>query len=324
MSTLTQSSTGSGDFAEALRLWDGVMVASADRPLPAVILDGATALQPPAAQEAIAGVEERLRAELPPSYKAFLGLSDGAYANGCGIVTRSGEYGLLPAAHVCRLVAVAADHVRIWVEASGGVQPEDRAQRADMQGVRCFASLGDAVLLTPMIDSVCDCLVPVPPALDAGGERFEVWETFKEGAARFLTFERWLRNMVATQWVARRDRLVRSLLPEVAEQLAAVDRWAADPDYHWFAVGQVRRLAAAPRADHRVTTALDRLWQGTDPYLRLAAAQADLGHRPDRARERLAVLAGSATKRWAEPTVALAAASTLRVCDHPALNVDDG
>jgi len=37
-----------------------------------------------------------------------------------------------------------------------------------------------------------------------------------------------------------------------------------------------------------VTAALDRLWAGDDPYLRLAAAQAELGHRRDRAKERLA------------------------------------
>jgi hypothetical protein len=67
-----------------------------------------------------------------------------------------------------------------------------------------------------------------------------------------------------------------------------------------------------------VAGALDRLWDGDDPYLRLAAAQADLGHRRDRAQERLAVLAGAPAHAGREPTVALAAAATLRVCDDPA------
>ena len=69
-------------------------------------------------------------------------------------------------------------------------------------------------------------LVPVPPAVDAGGEGFEVWQTFKEGATRFLTF----------------------------------GRWSADPDYHWLAVRQVRRLAvlaeSAPTASGEPTVAL--------------------------------------------------------------------
>jgi len=69
--------------------------------------------------------------------------------------------------------------------------------------------------------------------------------------------------------------------------------------------------------------ALDRLWAGGDAYLRLAAAQADLGHRRDQAMERLASLAGSSAGGRHEPTVALAAEATLRVCDHPALRSPD-
>jgi hypothetical protein len=307
-------------FAGLVRLWDAVMLAAADRPLPAVILEAGTVLRPPAAPIAIGRAAERVGVGLPASYAAFLGLSDGAYANGCGAVTRSGEFGLLPAADVCRLVDVAADHAGLWVEMFRGIEPEAREARADGQDVRCFTPLGRAVLVTPMIDAICDCLVPVPPELDAGGEGFEVWETFKEGAARFLTFERWLATTVTTHWAARRDDLARRMLPDVAEQLTAIEQWAADPTYHWFAVRQLRRLAAAPPGDGRVTVVLDRLWQGDDPYLRLAASQADLGHREDRARERLSLLAGSAGQRRGEPTVALAATATLRVCDHPALN----
>jgi len=306
-------------FAELVGLWDGVMLASADRPLPALVLERGTVLRPPAPQRAVEAAAARLGLELPPSYAAFLAVSDGAFANGCGPVTRSDEYGLLPAADVCRLVDVAADHVALWVESFGGVGPEGRDARTDGQDVRSFAPLGGAVLITPMIDAICDCLVAVAPEFDAGGEGFEVWATFKEGATRYLTFGRWLEQMVLTQWVARDDDLVRRLLPEVGEQLAAIERWTADPAYHWFAVRQVRRLAAAPAGDRRVMAALDRLWAGDDAYLRLAAAQADLGHRRDRAMERLTSLAGSAAIKHSEPTVALAAEATLRVCDHPGL-----
>lgn len=256
---------------------------------------------------------------MPASYAGFLALSDGAYANGCGAVTRSGEYGLLPAGNLCRLVDVAADHVGLWAETFGGVEPEVRAGREDGQDVRSFAAFGDAVLITPMIDAICDCLVPVAGEYDAGGEGFEVWETFKEGATRFLAFGRWLERMITVHWVARDDAMVRSVLPGVDEQLAAIGRWAGEPDYYWFAARLVRRLAAAPRDDGRVTAAIDRLWSGDDPYLRLAAAQADLTHRRDQARERLASLARTARAAGAEPTVALAAAATLRACDDPAL-----
>ena len=299
------------------------MLSSADRPLSAVVLERGTVLRPPAPQRAVEVAAARLGLVFPPSYVAFLAVSDGAFANGCGPVTRSGEYGLLPAADVCRLVDVAADHVALWVESLGGVELEGREARADGQDVRSFAPFGEAVLITPMIDAICDCLVAVAPEFDAGGEGFEVWGTFKEGATRYLTFGRWLEQMVVTQWVARDDDLVRRLLPEVGEHLAAIGRWAADPGYHWFAVRQVRRLAAAPGGDRRVTEALDRLWAGDDAYLRLAAAQADLGHRRDRAMERLASLARSGAIKRSEPTLALAAEATLRVCDHPALRSPD-
>ena len=308
-----------GGFTELVRLWDAVMLAAADRPLPRVVLEAGTVLRPPAAPGAIGRAADRVGTGLPASYAAFLGVSDGAYANGCGVVTRPSEFGLLPASDVCRLVDIAADHVGLWVETFRGSEPETREARADGQDVRCFTPLGQAVLVTPMIDAICDCLVPVPLGLDAGGEGFEVWETFKEGAARFLTFERWLAAMVTTHWVARGDDLARRLLPDVAEHLASIEQWAADPDHHWFAVRQLRRLAAAPEDDGRVTVALDRLWQSDDPYLRLAAAQADLGHRENLARERLTLLAGSAGQRGAEQTVALAASATLQVCDHPRL-----
>jgi hypothetical protein len=313
-------------FTGLMRVWDAVMLAAADRPLPAVVLEAGTVLRPPASAAALGRAAERVSAQsgLPASYAAFLAVSDGAYANGCGVVTRSGEYGLFPVDSICRVVDVAPDHVGLWMETFGAVEPEAREARGDGEDVASFAPFGRALLIAPMIDAICDCLVPVAPELDAGGEGFEVWETFKEGAVRFLTFDRWLAAMVTTHWVARRDELVRRVLPDVAEQLATVERWAADPDHHWFAVRSVRRLAAAPRSDGRVAVALDRLWQGDDPYLRLAAAQADLGHRPDRARERLTLLAGSAGQRWSEPTVALAASATLRACDHAALNEESG
>lgn len=94
-------------------------------------------------------------------------------------------------------------------------------------------------------------------------------------------------------------------LPGVAEQLAAIGRWQANPAYHWYAVGQTRRLAAAPVGDGRVTEALDRFSAGDDPYLRLAAAQADLAHRRELARERLARLAGSGSGAGPDRTVVL-------------------
>lgn len=310
------------NFGDTVRLWGAVMLASADRPLPSRILDGQTVLRSPAPSQVIEAAAARVGRALPASYVEFLSVSDGAFADGCGIVTGDDGYGLLPAAGVRRLRAVAPDHVALWEETFGGVEPEAREARADWQDVRSFAGFGDAVIITRMTDAICDCLVPVPPAVDAGGEGFEVWQTFKEGATRFLTFGRWLDQKITSDWVARHDEMVRRLFPGVDEQLAVIARWSADPDYHWFAVRQVRRLAAAPAGDARVPDAFDRLWDGDDPYLRLAAAQADLVHRRARALERLAVLADSAPEAGGEPTVALAAAATVQACDHPALSAE--
>ncbi len=303
-----------GNLVETFRLWDAVMLASADRPLPAVVLERGSVLRPPAESAAIRAAEERLGMALPPSYVAFLSYSDGAYANGCGLVSEAGASGLLPAAGISWLADTAPDHVALWVETFGDVPLDLREARADGQDVVSFAPFADAVLITPMVDAICDCLVPVGPDVDAGGEGFEVWETFKDGATRFLTFAHWLERMIATQWVARHDADVRRLTPALAAQLASIERWRADPDFAWYAIRLVRELAAVP-IDHRVLETLDRLEDGDDPYLRLAAAQAGLVHRPDRARRRLAALTASA-----EPTVALAAAATLRASDHPAVS----
>jgi hypothetical protein len=98
-------------FAGIVRLWDAVMLASADRPVPGAVLDRGTVLRAPASAEAIEAAAYRVGVELPRSYSAFLAISDGAYANGCGLVTRPGEYGLLPVGVIGRLVDVAADHV---------------------------------------------------------------------------------------------------------------------------------------------------------------------------------------------------------------------
>src|SRR4051812_31944954 len=130
------------------------MVASADRPLPRVILESGTALRPPASAVTIEAAAHRVGAALPPAYVAFLAVSDGAYASGCGIVTQPNEYGLLPAATISRLVEVAPDHVGLWVETFGAVESEPREDRSDGQAVRNFAAFGSAILLTPMIDAV--------------------------------------------------------------------------------------------------------------------------------------------------------------------------
>jgi hypothetical protein len=115
-----------GELLDTARLWDSVMLASADRPLPGVVLERGTVLRPPASAEAIEAAADRVGVGLPRSYCAFLAISDRAYANGCGLVTRPGDYGLLPAGVSCPLVDVAADHVGLWVETFGGAEPEPR------------------------------------------------------------------------------------------------------------------------------------------------------------------------------------------------------
>src|SRR5437763_1813562 len=83
----------------------------------------------------------------------------------------------------------------------------------------------------------------------------------------YAGFLAWIESRITRRWVARADAAVSSTLREVGEQLAVVERWLAEPEYHWFAVRQVRRLAAAPVEDGRVAAALDRFWAGNDAYL---------------------------------------------------------
>src|SRR5439155_22191125 len=115
-----------------------------------------TVVRRPGQAGTVEAATRRVGGGLPASDAAFLAVSNGAYANGCGVVTRSSEYGLLPAGHVCRVVDVAADHVGLWVETFGGVEPERREDRADGQDVRSFARFAEADLIRPIIDANCD------------------------------------------------------------------------------------------------------------------------------------------------------------------------
>ena len=82
--------SGSREFGENVRLWDAVMLASADRPLPGAVLEQGSVLRPPAPAATVEAAARGVGGALPASCPAFLTVSDGADANGCGVVTRPG------------------------------------------------------------------------------------------------------------------------------------------------------------------------------------------------------------------------------------------
>ncbi len=90
--------------------WDRVMwleVVAEPFAAPRPVLRRRSVLEPPATEADIAAAEQRIGLPLPPSYRAFLTRSDGAYAGSCGLqhrhpTDRPRPLALLPAAAIDR------------------------------------------------------------------------------------------------------------------------------------------------------------------------------------------------------------------------------
>jgi cell wall assembly regulator SMI1 len=67
------AATSGPELGELIERWDGLVKATSDDP-------PETFLQPPASEAEIAALEARLGTNLPPSYRAFLAISNGADA----------------------------------------------------------------------------------------------------------------------------------------------------------------------------------------------------------------------------------------------------
>jgi hypothetical protein len=196
------------DLAGLLHQWSAAQLASLsalDRPVEAAVRTG-TLLRAPASEAEVAAAERRLEVHLPPSYREFLLLSDGAYGDTMGAVTaddpRAGDslegWGFLPVAELRRYDEADPEAVDIWLQAqdeiesaSGGTAP---APPFEGDEVRDHRPMRDALLIARGFDANCSLLVPVD---DPGaGEEWEVWSRYKEGGTRWSSFRAYLGDVV--------------------------------------------------------------------------------------------------------------------------------
>lgn len=206
-------------------------------------------LRPPAAEADVAAAEERLGTRFPPSYRAFLLLSDGAYGDTMGPVTNNppGEsLGFLPVADVRWYRDVEPEHVEMWVrtqdeidEANGG---PDRTPPREYDEVRDHRPIRGALLIARGFDANCSLLVPVGEP--GPGEEWEVWDHYKEGASRWSS--------------------LRAFLVDAVEQQVGID---VDAE------GTRRLLAAARSGDGRASIELGRIRSPEAAPLLMAAAR---------------------------------------------------
>lgn len=260
------------DLDGLLRQWSAACLArlgALERPVAAAARTGSL-LRPPATESGVAAAERRLGVHLPPSYRQFLLLSDGAYGDTMGALTAGGsqaddsdeEWGFLPVAGVRPYVEVDSHAVEIWLEL------QDEIDAADGGGVdltpvfegdevRDHRPMQDALAIARGFDANCSLLVPVGGL--GPGEEWEVWEHHKEGTTRWSSFRAYLHDTVEEHLGVDVDETEALLLVAGAESgdQSAVQRLARvrSPEAIKLLVDAARR-GVAP---HAVTRALARI-----------------------------------------------------------------
>ncbi|MDF2143545.1 SMI1/KNR4 family protein [Knoellia sp. p5-6-4] len=194
------------DLDGLLRQWSAACLArlgALERPVAAAARTGSL-LRAPATESAVAAAERRLGVHLPPSYRQFLLLSDGAYGDTMGALTtssyRSGDsgeaWGFVPVAEVRPYVEVDPQAVEIWLELQDEIDADgggvDLTPVFEGDEVRDHRPMQDALAIARGFDANCSLLVPVGGPRP--GEEWEVWEYHKEGTTRWSSFRAYLHD----------------------------------------------------------------------------------------------------------------------------------
>ena len=263
-------------------------------------------LRPPATETEVAAAEQRLGVRLPPSYREFLLLSDGAFGDTIGAVLAAdpragdsdGGWGFLPATEVRRFAEVEPETVEIWLqvqetieEAGGG---PDLTPLFERDEVRDHRPMRDALLIARGFDANRSLLVPV--GSPGPGEEWEVWDHYKEGSTRWSSFRAYLRDTVEDHVGVDVDEAEALLLLAGAE--------AGDSQ----AVQRLRRV----RSPETTELLLDAARRGVVPHA-VMPALARIG-----GPEVVAVLVGLRLETWQQAYVhrALALIGTPEALDH--------
>ena len=222
-------------------------------------------LREPAPEESIRQAEERLGVRFPPSYRAFLQLSNGAYASGLGAELASdswSRHGFLPVEEVALSSDADADHVALWTELDGLDDPESDAPATSSEpvDVAYYEPLKRGVLISQPMDTFREVLVPRDPDAE-----WELWSFGWEGAYAHRSFADFLLSrltlprlkpqrhelealisLVRAGFLSRLDG-VAELDPETAGPLA--EEVLEDPSLFSLLVDQ-RTPGDSPRAYH--------------------------------------------------------------------------
>lgn len=205
---------GDMSMAELARRWSDLLLADADvlgpwQPTRDVVASGSL-LRPPASEEQIADVERRLGRELPPSYREFLLVSDGAYGDLRGVtmwdLDRGAEsappesdvvgVGFLPVADLRWLRTERLWEAELCEDTAMDARDGDGDGRAtqDGQEVWPWRAFADGLIIAPDKGPGTTCLVPFD-----GTDEWQVWEISKECSEAYLSFRSLLEHMVAAR-----------------------------------------------------------------------------------------------------------------------------
>lgn len=201
--------------------WSDLLLADVgpgDRPTRAV-RDTGSVLRPPATEDQVAATERRIGRRLPPSYREFLLLSDGAYAdlNGVRLVYPHGGPEQPPAeSDVVGVVLLPVADLR-WLRdvdpfmASLCAQDDDEPDPVVVDGQDAWPWTPFASGLVVAVDHRpgTTCLVPVD-----GEQEWQVWHIAKETSQVFVSFRSFLAHQVE----------IREPVTTVAETLAVIER----------------------------------------------------------------------------------------------------
>jgi hypothetical protein len=179
-----------------VRKWDTLVqqqIAPGEEPVPEILAMGSV-LREPASGVVIAAAEARLRVSLPPSYRTFLLMSNGAYADPEGVITisrtrmtrsRPAGLGLLPAEEIEPFAQGDPDLYQVWAEQVGSL---GASIKYDGDEVADFAALTRGAVLIGSAGDGATVLVRATRAVE-----WQLWIFQKELVTGYKSFGSWLR-----------------------------------------------------------------------------------------------------------------------------------
>jgi HEAT repeat protein len=178
---------------ELVEMWDERMRSDLHPglELPAQARASGSVLREPATEADIEAAETRLGVRFPASYRAFLAISNGAFASSAGpAYSNCVDGGFLPVELVQWAAIANAFLVDLWL---GLPQPNHAAIGPPSPGsepveVRLFGPLDRGLLISGGQDVFLDVLVPVE-----GEAEWQVWQFHHDGAAAYRSFADLLR-----------------------------------------------------------------------------------------------------------------------------------